>query len=235
MVLPKFLKRFWKLTKLRAKRCHFWVFSRKNMVPFTFYVFLETSPFWDNYWRWEARILYVASQYTYLKKWCRIFSNFHFFGRFLGRKHGSRCKLVQISWFSANYDQKNKNYQKSRTTFFSTTPGNLHTKFQPHTICGCWEKCNFMCFLMYKMNQVPNIPEIPIYKLYIRYRIALRRPSRKWPELCEKLIFFYTLKIFWKKRSMAIRYQNMGKIKKKVGWPPPIPLNRSKVIAQHVN
>ena len=180
------------------------IFAKKHG---SFYVlcFLETSPFWDNYWRWEARILYVASQYTYLKKWCRIFSNFHFLAVF-----GAVNMVRGVNWskfhgFRPIMTKKIKITKNPAPLFFQLPQGTYIPNFSPTRYVVAERLGNLCFFLMYKMNQVPNIPEIPIYKLYIRYRFALRRPSRKWPELCEKLIFFYTLKRFWKKRSMAIR------------------------------
>ena len=121
------------------------IFAKKHGCCYVL-CFLETSTSWDNYWRWEARILYVASQYTYLKKWCRIFSNFHFLAVFWAVNMVRGVNWSKFHGFRPIMTKKIKITKNPAPLFFSTTPWNLHTKFQPHTICGCWEIGNFMFF-----------------------------------------------------------------------------------------
>ena len=132
----KFLKNFENCTNQWRKGVIFGYFREKTWFLLRF-VFFGNFPFLRQLLKMGSQNSVCSFPIHLSKNVVQDFFQFSFFGRFWGRKHGSRCKLVQISWFSANYDQKNKNCQKSCITFFSTTPGNLHTKFQPHTICGC--------------------------------------------------------------------------------------------------
>ena len=60
-----------------------WLKIRKSGCFYVLWI-LEMYTSWGNCWWWEAKILYVASQYTYLKKWCTIFFNFHLLAIFGG-------------------------------------------------------------------------------------------------------------------------------------------------------
>ena len=129
MVLPKFFENFWKLTKLRAKRCHFWVFSRKYMVHFTFYVFWKL-PLSETTTE-DGKLLYVASQYTYLKKWCRIFSNFHFLAVF-----GAVNMVRGVNWskfhgFRPIMTKKIKITKNPAPLFFQLPQGTYIPNFSP--------------------------------------------------------------------------------------------------------